>query len=114
MISSPWAYFFETLITLSESGLHKAEPNPNYWADGKESTCQCRRLGFDPQGRSPGGGNDNPLQYSCLDNPKDRGAWQAIQYMGHKESDMTERLSTALAINRFSDLFLLLLFLDPN
>ena len=77
MISSPWAYFFETLITLSESGLHKAEPNPNYWADGKESTCQCRRLGFDPQGRSPGGGNDNPLQYSCLDNPKDRGAWQA-------------------------------------
>ena len=28
-------------------------------------------------GRSPGGGNDNPLQYSCLGNPMDRGAWQA-------------------------------------
>ena len=28
-------------------------------------------------GRSPGGGHGNPLQYSCLDNPKDRGAWQA-------------------------------------
>ena len=28
-------------------------------------------------GRSPGGGNDNPLQYSCLENPMDRGAWQA-------------------------------------
>ena len=27
--------------------------------------------------RSPGGGNDNPLQYSCPDNPMDRGAWQA-------------------------------------
>ena len=27
-------------------------------------------------GRSPGGGNDNPLQYSCLENPMDRGAWQ--------------------------------------
>ena len=27
-------------------------------------------------GRSPGGGNGNPLQYSCLENPKDRGAWQ--------------------------------------
>ena len=26
-------------------------------------------------GRSPGGGHDNPLQYSCLENPKDRGAW---------------------------------------
>ena len=29
-------------------------------------------------GRSPGGGNDNPLQYSCLENSMDRGAWQAI------------------------------------
>ena len=29
-------------------------------------------------GRSPGGGHDNPLQYSCLKNPMDRGAWQAI------------------------------------
>ena len=28
-------------------------------------------------GRSPGGGDDNPLQYSCLENPLDRGAWQA-------------------------------------
>ena len=29
-------------------------------------------------GRSPGGGDDNPLQYSCLENPMDRGAWGAI------------------------------------
>ena len=29
-------------------------------------------------GRSPGGGNGNPLQYSCLENPMDRGTWQAI------------------------------------
>ena len=29
-------------------------------------------------GRSSGEGNDNPLQYACLENPKDRGAWQAI------------------------------------
>ena len=29
-------------------------------------------------GRSPGGGHDNPLQYSCLENPMDRGAWRAI------------------------------------
>ena len=44
-------------------------------------------------GRSPGEGNGNPLQYSCLRNPKDRGAWWATQ-RGHKESDTTERLST--------------------
>ena len=30
-------------------------------------------------GRSPGGGNDNPLQYSCLGNPMDRGAWWATR-----------------------------------
>ena len=29
-------------------------------------------------GKSPGGGHDNPLQYSCLENPMDRGTWQAI------------------------------------
>ena len=33
-------------------------------------------------GRSPEEGNGNPLQYSCLENPMDRGAWQAIQFMG--------------------------------
>ena len=31
-------------------------------------------------GRSPGGGHGNPLQYSCLENPMDRGAWQAMVY----------------------------------
>ena len=45
-------------------------------------------------GRSPGGGNGNPLQYSCLDNPKDRGAWWATVQMVAKESATTERLST--------------------
>ena len=33
--------------------------------------------------RSPGGGNGNPLQYSCLENPMDRGAWQALQRVEH-------------------------------
>ena len=40
-------------------------------------------------GRSPGGGNGNTLQYSCLENPMDRGAWQAIVHGVTKESDMT-------------------------
>ena len=38
--------------------------------------------------RSPGEGNGNPLQYSCLGNPMDRGAWQATVYGVAKESDM--------------------------
>ena len=44
-------------------------------------------------GRSPGERNDNPLQYSCLKNPVDRGAWW-LQSMGSQESDKTEQLST--------------------
>ena len=41
--------------------------------------------------RSPGGGNGNPLQSSCLENPMDRGAWWAtVHRMGHKELDRTE------------------------
>ena len=48
-------------------------------AQCKESACQCRRCGSIPGlGRSPGEGNGNPLQYSCLGNPRDRGAWRAI------------------------------------
>ena len=43
-------------------------------------------------GRSPGEGNGNPLQYSCLENPMERGAWQAI-VQGVTNSDTTEQLS---------------------
>ena len=46
---------------------------------GKESACNAGDLGSIPGlGRSPGEGNGNPLQYSCLENPMDRGAWQVI------------------------------------
>ena len=41
-------------------------------------------------GRFPGEGNGNPLQCSCLENPRDRGAWWAAVYGGHTESDTTE------------------------
>ena len=41
-------------------------------------------------GRSPGEGNGNPLQYSYLENPMDRGAWQATVHSGRKKSDTTQ------------------------
>ena len=45
---------------------------------GKEATCQRGDVGLIPgSGRSPGGGDSNPFQYSCLKNPVDRGAWGA-------------------------------------
>ena len=40
-------------------------------------------------GRSPGEGNGNPLQYSCLENPMDGGVWRATVHRVAKESDMT-------------------------
>ena len=47
-------------------------------SDGKESTCNAEDLGsISGSGRTPGEGNGYPLQYSCLGNPMDRGAWQA-------------------------------------
>ena len=54
---------------------------------GKESACNAGDLGSIPGlGKSPGEGNGNPLQYSCLENSMDRGAWQAIVHriaVGH-------------------------------
>ena len=41
-------------------------------------------------GRSPGGGNGNPLQYSCRENPVDRGAWWTTVHGGQKESHMSK------------------------
>ena len=47
-------------------------------SDSKESACNAGDLGSIPgSGRFPGGGHGNPLQYSCLENPMDRGAWWA-------------------------------------
>ena len=47
-------------------------------SDGEESACNVGDLGLIPgSGRSPGEGNGNALQYSCLENPMDRGAWWA-------------------------------------
>ena len=58
--------------------------------NGKESACQAGGMGLIPGlERSPGKGNDNPLQYSCLENPMDREVWRATIHGVTKESNMT-------------------------
>ena len=65
-------------------GASGKEKNPPANAD------DLRDAGWIPgTGRSPGGGPGNPLQYSCLENPVDRGAWQVIVH-SVTESDTTE------------------------
>ena len=69
---------------------------PNGSVD-KEFTSSAGDIGdvslIPGSGRSPGGGHDNPLQYSCLENPMDRGAWRDTVHMVAKELDATEHMA---------------------
>ena len=53
-------------------------------------------------GRPPGGGNGNPLQYSCLENPRGQRSLVGHCAIGHKESDMTAVLSMHAQVNTLS------------
>ena len=65
-------------------------------SDGRESACNAGDLGLIPgSGRPPGGGHGNPRQYSCLENPHGQSSLVGYSPWGRKESDTTERLSTA-------------------
>ena len=80
--------------TLGTSSLFNLSGFPGGSVVKTLSVSQCRRLGSIPGlGRSPGGGNGNPLQYSTLGNPIDKGAWQATVHGVTKESGTTERLN---------------------
>ena len=64
-------------------------------SDGKASPCNAGDPGSIPGSeRFPGEGNGNPLQYSCLENPMDGGAWWATVHGVAKSRDMTEGLSS--------------------
>ena len=68
---------------------------------GKESVYNAGDLGLIPElGRSPGGGNSNPLQYLCLENLMDRGAWQAVI---HGIAKSWTRLSNSTTTNELEN-----------
>ena len=79
----PFSVIFNNLYTYSFPG----------GTSGKALICLCSRLkrcGFGPWiGKIPGGGHDNSLRYSFLENPMDRGAWRATVHRV-VELDMTE------------------------
>ena len=84
-----FTYYFPILILLI--GLPQ-------WLSGKESACNAGASGdaglIPVLGRSPGGGHGNPLQYSCLENPMDRGAWSVTVHKVAKSWTQLKQLST--------------------
>ena len=85
---------FEWLILCDTVNLSRGFPGGS---DGKQSACNAGDPGSIPgSGKSPGEGNGNPLQYSCLENPMGRGAWRATVH-GVSESDKTEWLTCSLS-----------------
>ena len=92
VVNAVKSIFYNDIIVIRISkkqfyGLRKVIGLPR-WLSRKESACSAGDVSSTPgSGRSSGEGNGNPLQYSCLGNPMDRGAWWAP--LGGKELDMT-------------------------
>ena len=87
-------------LLLTVSLLNNLVISPSFNNDrgtsGKELACQCRRLqrwgSLPGLGRPPGGGNGHPLQYSCLENPMDRGSWWFIIHRVAKSQTRLKQL----------------------
>ena len=92
--SCPWSHKVSDRIEWLNN--NRALKELLWWLSGKELSYQAGDIGLIPgSGRSLGEGNGNPLQYSCLGNAMDRGAWWA-PVRGVAESDMTEQLPHSL------------------
>ena len=90
--ASPTVAAAVIIVRLCPGGASQAAP----WKESAYSTGDAGSISG--SGRSPGGGNGNPLWYACLENSTDKGAWQATVHGGHKESDTTERTRTHVRI----------------
>ena len=81
------------MIQLTEKSMSTAQTARSFpgGSDGKESACNAGDWGSIPgSGRSPLEGSGNPLQYSCLENSMDRGAWWATVHVVAESLDTTE------------------------
>ena len=83
-----WSFSFSISPSNAYLGLTSFTMGFPGGSDGKASACDAGDLGLIPgSGRPPGEGNGNPLQFSCLENPMDRGAWwvpvHGVARVGH-------------------------------
>ena len=74
-----------------------------WWLNGKESACPPRDMGLIPRSeRSPGEENGNPLQYSCLSNPMDRGVWWAtVHGIAKSRTRLSDQINNTIDIRTF-------------
>ena len=86
---------FRALHPLKLDWGHLWENGLPRWLRGKESACNSGDRGSIPgSGRSPGGGNGHPFQYSCLENPKDRGiSWVTVCGIAKSRTLLSDFLS---------------------
>jgi len=79
-----------SIISIFSLSIYKTHQSYPVVSAIKNSPANAGDMGSIPgPGRSSGKGKGNPLQYSCLENPMERGAWQATVHGVAKESDMT-------------------------
>ena len=107
LLHGRFAYYPSTILSnhlfiyLYQYGLLDGLPR---WLSGKESTSIVGDLGLIPGSwRTAGEGNGNPLQYSCLENPMDRGAWRATV---HGVTKSWTQLSTSM--HRLLDIYFII------
>ena len=85
-----YLFLFLAMLGASQMSLVVKNPPPN--------AGDLRNMGSIPgSGRSPGGGNSNPFQFSCLENPMDRRAWRVMVHRVEESQTQLKRLSTSWA-----------------
>ena len=97
-----WATLETRIQVIWQMGWSNILKGLHLWLRGKESPCNAGdRDSIPASGRSPGGENGNPLQYSCLRNPTDRGAWRlqsmGLQRIRHDAETKTKQQQTLLS-----------------
>ena len=81
-------------------------------SNGKHSAFSAGDVGSTPgSGRSPGKGNGNPLQYSCLENPMDRGAWWATVHDLQSQTQLNEWLLLVFCFSNELDFFVIFIMM---
>ena len=111
--SLPFTYWHFTGFSFSKSVLCVYVCMHRGGSEGKAAACNVGDLGSIPgSGRSPGEGNGNPLQYSCLENPMDRGAWRAaVRGVAKTQTRLSDFTFTFMYVCMYVCMFLPIIYL---